>query len=175
DGSVAYDVARLERPALILLDVDLPGLDGYAVCRKLKASPEMSATPVAFMTARREVDDRLTGLALGADDYLTKPIDPREMVLRAQLLLRRTKTTVVEDSAGLLTYEAFAHAAAELLRREPGSLALVRLPRTTQAEAIDRLVADARRRDLIGRYDAVHLVMWLPGVAPEAARDRLRT
>jgi len=76
---------RAERPALILLDIAMPGLDGYSVCRLLKADPELSAIPVILTTTAANVRHRLAGLALGADDFLSKPIDMRELIL----LIRR--------------------------------------------------------------------------------------
>ena len=85
DGVVAR--ARAERPALILLDIAMPGLDGYSVCRLLKADPELSAIPVILMTTGATVHHRLAGLSLGADDFLGKPIDMRELILRIRVRL----------------------------------------------------------------------------------------
>ena len=88
-GDQAIDAARAERPDLILLDANLPGIDGYTVCRLLKADPALSDTPVLFLTVRSNLDDRLAGLTLGADDYLVKPIDMPELMVRIRLLLSR--------------------------------------------------------------------------------------
>lgn len=88
-GDLALDAARAQRPDVILLDANLPGIDGYTVCRLLKADPALSATPVLFLTVRSNLDDRLAGLTLGADDYLVKPIDMPELMVRIQLLLSR--------------------------------------------------------------------------------------
>ena len=174
-GGFAVETAKAQHPAAILLDVDLPEMDGYAICRALKASPELSSTPVAFMTARAGIDDRLTGLSLGADDYLVKPIDPRELSLRVQRLVgRRSSAPAPRDEDSALTYETFAHAAEEMLTRHGGSLVLVKLPRAGQDDVVRQLVADARRRDLIGRYDANNLVLFLPNVTPAAACERMR-
>ena len=84
-GEGVIDRARAERPALILLDIAMPGLDGYSLCRLLKADPELSAIPVILTTTAANVRHRLAGLALGADDFLSKPIDMRELIL----LIRR--------------------------------------------------------------------------------------
>ena len=84
-GEGVIDRARAERPALILLDIAMPGLDGYSVCRLLKADPELSAIPVILTTTAANVRHRVAGLALGADDFLSKPIDIRELIL----LIRR--------------------------------------------------------------------------------------
>ncbi len=88
-GDAALAAARQHRPHLVLLDANLPGMDGYGVCRALKADPDLAGTPVVFMTVRAHIDDKAVGLMLGADDYLTKPLDPMELVLRIHVLLRR--------------------------------------------------------------------------------------
>lgn len=84
-GQALAEYGRL-RPDLILLDVLLPGMDGYEVCRRIRAQ---GATPVIMLTARDEEQDKLVGLALGADDYITKPFSPREVVARVRAVLRR--------------------------------------------------------------------------------------
>ncbi|RPJ82928.1 MAG: response regulator, partial [Acidobacteria bacterium] len=86
-GDAVVAAARSHRPALILLDANLPGMDGYAVCRLLKSDPELSTIPVVFTTVRSSLDDRLAGLTLGADEYLVKPIQTTELLLRLDLLL----------------------------------------------------------------------------------------
>jgi CheY-like chemotaxis protein/HPt (histidine-containing phosphotransfer) domain-containing protein len=88
-GDQAVAAARAERPDLILLDANLPGMDGYTVCRLLKGDTELASTPVLFITARSSLDDRAVGLTLGADDYLVKPVDMSELMLRIQVLLAR--------------------------------------------------------------------------------------
>jgi CheY-like chemotaxis protein len=89
DGDLAIETARAERPDLILLDANLPGVDGYTVCRLLKSDTGLVSTPVLFITTRSSLDDRAVGLTLGADDYLVKPIDMAELMLRIQVLLAR--------------------------------------------------------------------------------------
>jgi CheY-like chemotaxis protein len=86
-GDGVVEKARAERPALILLDIAMPGLDGYSVCRLLKSDPELSAIPVMLMTTGATVHHRLAGLSLGADDFLSKPIDMRELILRVRVRL----------------------------------------------------------------------------------------
>ncbi|WP_175670984.1 response regulator transcription factor [Burkholderia ambifaria] len=87
DGSAANSLLRVERFDLVVLDANLPGLDGFAVLRNLRASG--STTPVLLVTARSAIDDRVSGLGFGADDYLVKPFDYRELEARVQALLRR--------------------------------------------------------------------------------------
>jgi two-component system phosphate regulon response regulator PhoB len=89
DGARAVAAAREERPALIVLDLMLPQIDGLEVCRILRRDPSTSATPILMLTARATEMDRVIGLELGADDYVTKPFSPREVVLRIKKLLAR--------------------------------------------------------------------------------------
>jgi CheY-like chemotaxis protein len=86
-GDGVVDRARAERPALILLDIAMPGLDGFSVCRLLKSDPELSAIPVILMTTGATVHHRLAGLSLGAEDFMSKPIDMRELILRIRVRL----------------------------------------------------------------------------------------
>ncbi|MEM7535647.1 MAG: response regulator transcription factor [Chloroflexota bacterium] len=88
DGITALASARHQRPDLVVLDLNLPGMDGLDVCRALRRE---SAVPIIMLTARAEETDRLIGLELGADDYITKPFSPRELVARVRAVLRRTQ------------------------------------------------------------------------------------
>ncbi len=96
DGRLALEVARREDPDLILLDVMLPGLDGLEVCRILRQ--EMSV-PILMLTARTEEVDRVVGLEVGADDYISKPFSMRELLARVKAALRRVRLTREETSA----------------------------------------------------------------------------
>ncbi|MBK4346196.1 response regulator [Lacisediminihabitans changchengi] len=87
EGSAGLAAIRRLRPVAVVLDVGLPGLDGIEVCRALRAADDW--TPVIFVTARDDEVDRIIGLELGADDYLTKPFSPRELVVRVKTILRR--------------------------------------------------------------------------------------
>lgn len=91
DGQTALDLARATQPDLVVLDVMLPVLDGLEVCRQLR---QFSDAYVLMLTARTEEIDKLLGLAVGADDYLTKPFSPRELVARIKALLRRPRQMV---------------------------------------------------------------------------------
>jgi DNA-binding response OmpR family regulator len=90
DGRETLELVRRRRPDLLVLDVMLPGMDGLEVCRILRAESDV---PVLMLTARSTEDDLLRGLDLGADDYMTKPFSPRELMARVRTLLRRTQTT----------------------------------------------------------------------------------
>jgi len=90
DGQTALALARHERPDLIVLDLMLPGgMDGLDVCRHLRRDTVLGDVPIIMLTARVEETDRLIGLELGADDYITKPFSPREVVARVRAVLRR--------------------------------------------------------------------------------------
>ena len=90
DGKSALALARQERPALVILDWMLPGLSGVDVCRVLR---QESDVPIVMLTARAEESDKLIGLELGADDYITKPFSPRELVARVRAVLRRSEAS----------------------------------------------------------------------------------
>jgi two-component system, OmpR family, phosphate regulon response regulator PhoB len=88
-GTEALEAARRDRPALVVLDLMLPGISGYDVLEQLRADDATRDVGVLMLTARREEPDRIRGLSLGADDYLTKPFSPQELVLRVGAILRR--------------------------------------------------------------------------------------
>ncbi len=90
DGAQAIAAAREERPALVVLDLMLPGLSGFEILEQLREHEETRDVAVLMLTARKEEPDRIRGLALGADDYLTKPFSAQELVLRVKAILRRT-------------------------------------------------------------------------------------
>ena len=88
-GDDGLEAARRERPDLVLLDVMLPGLDGLAVARRIRATPELAATRIVMLTARAEPEDVCAGLEAGADDYVTKPFDRNVLLARVRAVLRR--------------------------------------------------------------------------------------
>ncbi len=102
DGTRAIAMARDERPALMVLDLMLPEVDGLEVCKILRRDPGTSMMPILMLTARAAEMDRVIGLELGADDYVTKPFSPRELVLRIKKLLARTKAA--EEPVGQLRF-----------------------------------------------------------------------
>jgi two-component system phosphate regulon response regulator PhoB len=90
EGYEALTLAKKHLPQLVILDLMLPGLDGFEVCKELKRSPTTQKIPVLMLTARGEEVDRIVGLELGADDYVVKPFSPRELILRVRAILRRS-------------------------------------------------------------------------------------
>ncbi len=111
-GDAGVAMARQHRPDIVVLDLMLPGMNGHEVCRALKGDANTSVIPIVMLTAKGEPHERVKGLELGADDYVTKPFSPRELVLRVQALLRRLRTTprtdVVEVDGIYLDKNSFA-------------------------------------------------------------------
>jgi DNA-binding response OmpR family regulator len=104
DGAEALRLAREERPHLVVLDLMLPGMDGLQVCRTLRAESDV---PLIMLTAKTTESDKLTGLELGADDYVTKPFSPRELAARIKAVLRRTPGESLELGPAQVTYGDF--------------------------------------------------------------------
>jgi DNA-binding response OmpR family regulator len=179
DGQEALDVARRKQPDLIVLDLLLPKLDGTDVCRLLRAD---SRVPIIMLTARSTDEDKLLGLDIGADDYLTKPFNPRELVARVRAVLRRT--TPEEEPAedvqfGDLTISFIRH---EVFQQgQPVSLTptefrlletLVREPGRafSRADLLDR--AFGYDYDGVERTVDVHIMNLRRKIEPEPGRPR---
>ena len=115
NGTDALNAAREERPDIVILDLMLPGLSGYDVLAELRKRDETREVGVILLTARREETDRIRGLSLGADDYLTKPFSPQELSLRVAGLLRRLGSPAVSAgstlTAGSISIDRSAHRA----------------------------------------------------------------
>jgi two-component system phosphate regulon response regulator PhoB len=113
NGPDALKAAREERPDIVILDVMLPGVSGYDVLAELRRREETRDVGVILLTARREEPDRIRGLSLGADDYLTKPFSPAELALRVSALLRRLAAPAVSSgstlTAGAVTIDRSSH------------------------------------------------------------------
>ena len=135
DGAAALAMARRHKPDLVILDVMLPVLDGFEVCRILRQETNV---PILMLTARVEEVDKVVGLEVGADDYLTKPFSMRELMARVKALLRRVR---------LIREESDAAEDDEPREREPHREKLI----------FDDLVIDLGRREMICRGDLLHL------------------
>src|SRR6266516_1381501 len=98
DGSLALAEIRRGEPDLVILDLMLPGLDGLEICRQLRRTEKYSSMPLLMLTARDEEADRVVGLEMGADDYVTKPFSMRELVARVRALLRRSEHAPAPDA-----------------------------------------------------------------------------
>jgi two-component system phosphate regulon response regulator PhoB len=112
DGHRAVELVREERPALVVLDLMLPKIDGLEVCKILRRDPTTAGIPIIMLTARAAEMDRIVGLELGADDYVTKPFSPRELVLRIKKVLARTQQAdepATHLRIGVLDIDAVRH------------------------------------------------------------------
>lgn len=166
DGLQGLRIARESHPDLVILDLMLPGMDGLDVCRALRAESEV---PIVMLTARVEEEDRLTGLDLGADDYVVKPFSPRELAARVRAILRRAVHDVLDRGPAELRYgEITVNARARTvevgstrLRLTPTELRLLALlmnekDRVMSREAIiDRVLGD--EFDGLDRVVDVHI------------------
>jgi DNA-binding response OmpR family regulator len=152
DGQQALTSARHRRPALVVLDLMLPGIDGWEVCRRLRAESDV---PIIMLTARSDDVDRIVGLELGADDYVTKPFNPRELVARVRAVLRRYQKSVRPEQAvtvGQLVVDPAsreARLAGELLDLRPKAFDL--LLALCEHEGI--VMSRDRLLDLVWGYD----------------------
>ena len=111
DGHEATILAAYYIPVFVILDLMLPGMDGLEICRALKQDPKTSPIPIIMLTAKSEDTDQVVGLELGADDYVTKPFSPKELVARVRAVLRRTKAKPKEEmlKGGFLEVDTARH------------------------------------------------------------------
>ena len=123
DGERLLRVLKAEPYDVLLLDLMLPGLDGLELCRRVRGEPTLARTPILMITARGDDVDRIVGLELGADDYLGKPFNPRELLARIRAVLRRTQTTGSEGEH-LRVGELLLHFGAREARLGARSIAL---------------------------------------------------
>ena len=98
DGLEGLKKARDEHPDLIILDIMLPGMDGYEICHRLRQKPETRTVPVLIVSGRARQDDKNIGLRMGADDYLSKPVDPQTILAKVETMLAATKEVVFGKS-----------------------------------------------------------------------------
>src|SRR5215475_13040919 len=138
-GNQAITKASSEHPNLIILDVMMPDMDGYEVCRRLRANPETKSIPIIMFTAKTLVDDKVTGFEAGADDYLTKPTHPAELASRVKAVLARSQAQrrTANDSGLLIGFigakggvgktSLAVNTAAVLGQKEPTILGDIRL------------------------------------------------
>ncbi len=150
DGEAALAFVAREGPALVVLDVMLPKLDGFEVCRRLRATN--NSTAILMLTARDEDIDKILGLELGADDYLTKPFNPRELVARVKAILRRAERNV-DDSAPIHLGDLTIDPARREVRLASQSLDL-------RTQEFDLLLALAEHRGLVLSREQILQKAW---------------
>src|SRR6059058_613815 len=109
DAAAGLQKARSEKPAFIILDLMLPRMPGLEICKILKSDPATRQIPIMMLTAKAEEIDRIVGLEFGADDYVTKPFSPREIVLRIRAILRRAETANESLTAGPISIDPARH------------------------------------------------------------------
>ncbi|HQV94082.1 MAG TPA: response regulator transcription factor [Anaerolineales bacterium] len=153
DGEAAVDAAAREQPALIVLDVMLPKLDGFDVCRRLRSANHPAA--ILMLTARDEDIDKILGLELGADDYLAKPFNPRELVARVKAILRRGEHGVKAGNASTIH---LGDLTVDPARREAriGSASIPNL----RAQEFDLLLTFAEHRGLVLTREQILQKAW---------------
>jgi two-component system phosphate regulon response regulator PhoB len=108
-GEDAIEAVESDPPDLILLDLMLPGADGFEVCRRIHNNPASQSIPIVMLTAKGEEADIVTGLELGADDYITKPFSPRVLIARIRAVLRRVQAEPIDEDASIKIYGISIH------------------------------------------------------------------
>lgn len=148
DGERGYQQAILLQPSLVLLDVRMPGLDGIATCKRLKAHPATSAIPVIFLTAANDLTERLEGFAAGAVDYIGKPFEVQEVLARVGVHLRRTALPLPDELADDAADDSVSSEASRDLRFMIEAQDLLRgtMADPPQLDRLARLVGTNRRR-----------------------------
>lgn len=152
-GEEALEVASEEALSLVLLDIMLPGIDGLEVCRLLKGNAETKHIPVLMLTARTEEVDRIVGLELGADDYLTKPFSPRELVLRVRAILRRVQSAETSSEESMQVGPLLIDPVGHRVQVGPESVELT-------ATEFRLLLTLAQRRGRVQSRDELLNVVW---------------
>jgi len=152
DGVGALQVAQRTPPDLIILDLMLPGIDGIEVCRRLR---EMTAAPILMLTARHDEADKLEGFQAGADDYVTKPFSPREVVMRVRAIMRRLEVTTVPA----MTLDGVLHIGALVISPQTRSVKRDGQPMDVTTKEFDLLYFLARRpRQVFTRHQLLDQV-----------------
>ncbi|MDB4774317.1 response regulator transcription factor [Akkermansiaceae bacterium] len=125
DGREGLEKILKNQPDLVILDLMLPEIDGYKILKKMQRDTRSHSIPVIMLTAKSQIDDRLKGLELGADDYITKPFSPKELILRAQAILKRNRVTPVAEDFLLGPFRFDKNALAFFVHDQPLSLSLI--------------------------------------------------
>lgn len=183
-GDTALEAIAADPPDLILLDLMLPGLDGLEVCRLIKRDPRAASIPLIILTAKGEEVDRIVGLELGADDYISKPFSPREVVLRVKAVLRRSEALDTTESdvleVGTLRLDVPGHrllldGAEVTLTATEFRLLKILMERCNRVQTRDKLLMDVWQysEDVDSRTVDTHIRRLRRKLGPEA--DRIDT
>lgn len=150
-GAEALSMIAEDPPALVVLDIMLPDIDGWEVCREIRRSSDV---PIIMLTARDEADDKIVGLEIGADDYVTKPFTPRELIARVKAILRRVRSSPPEESDTCLDFGTLVIDTAKREVRLNGELV------TLRAKEYDLLVELARRPGVVFSREKLLQDVW---------------
>jgi two-component system, OmpR family, alkaline phosphatase synthesis response regulator PhoP len=181
DGLQALELVKRERPHLLVLDLMLPHLSGLDVCRRLRKEPDTARLPILMLTAKAEETDKVLGLELGGDDYLTKPFGPRELVARVKALIRRSEEIQEEEvfKVGSLEIDigrytvSIRKRAVELTSKEFDllkALVLAKGRALTREFLLDRVWGYERASEIESRTVDVHVRRLREKLGPEATR-----
>lgn len=193
-GEDGVRAAMTARPDLIILDIRLPDIDGYEVARRLRSDRKTNAIPIIFLTEKRDRSDRLQGLELGADDYITKPFDVQELRLRVRNSLRRTQQdTLTNPVTSLPEGELVDERLTEALSTGSAALMLVSLNNLDifrdhygfvasddVMRAVSMMLQNALRdtgnsNDFLGHLSATEFVLVMESASPASMEERVRT
>lgn len=150
DGAAGLRRALDRPPELVLLDVNLPGMDGFEICRRLRKEPATAGIPIIMLTARIDESDRVAGLEFGADDYITKPFSPKEALARVRAVLRRTSGRHDDGSESLTDAPLRVDVAARSARVDGRDLGLTRKEFDLLAELLRQRGRVLTRERLLG-------------------------
>jgi len=150
DGAIALERIQKDAPALVVLDIMLPEIDGFEVCRRARTDSDV---PIIMLTARDDDIDKIVGLELGADDYLTKPFNPRELVARVKAILRRSQGQAVSGESSIHLGDVTIDPA----RRE---VLVQGEPVQTRAKEFDLLLTLAEHRGMVLRREQLLELAW---------------
>ena len=162
DGLTALEVARRDKPELILLDQMMPGMDGHGVLRELRRDSRTQNIPVIFLTAKAQAEDRIQGLELGADDYVTKPFNPVTLGAKVKALIRRSRNGL-PGADSLITAGPFTYNTSTLRFYKNG----VEIPLSAKENAMMKLFIDNVNR--IFSKDMLYDLLWGEAIIDENA------
>ena len=160
NGAEALGKSKVQKPDIILLDINMPEMDGMTVCRKLREDPLTRLTPIVFVSARGKTDDKVSGLNIGADDYITKPFELEELQARIDVLLKRNQNMIAVNPLTRLPGNTAIQEAIEekILRKEKLAVAYV---------DVDHFKAF---NDSYGYYQGDQLILWMARMLQEQGR-----
>jgi two-component system, OmpR family, phosphate regulon response regulator PhoB len=156
-AEIALDIVRDSHPNMMILDLMLPGIDGFELCKILRREPATASLPILMLTAKVEEIDRILGLELGADDYLTKPFSPRELVLRVKNLLRHRQSEEVHEEQlhvgplliDIPNHQAFLEGREILLTATEFKLLITLVQRRGRVQTREKLLHDVWEYDTV--------------------------